>query len=216
MVLDRDMRLVALTLGGVHGARFHTPLVTCSLSLDVIAHAKAAGLPVTCGTSINHLTLNETDVGDYRTFLKIAPPLRTEDERLSLVAALESGLIDVIVSDHCPQDVEAKRVPFTEAEYGAVGLETMLAAGLRLVTAGHVSLGRLIAAMTLRPAEILGLPQGRLVKGAPADLIRFDPEEPFVVDAAKLRSRSKNSPFDDETLEGVVKATMVAGRIVSD
>jgi dihydroorotase len=214
IVLDRDMRLVALTLAGnENGARYHSPLVSTRLSLDIIARAKAAGLPVTCGASINHLTLNETDVGDYRTFLKIAPPLRAEDERVALVEALASGLIDVIVSDHNPQDVEAKRVPFSEAEYGAVGLETMLAAGLRLVNAGQVSLPRLIAAMTIRPAQIVGLPQGRLTPGAPADLIRFDPDEPFVVDAAKLRSRAKNTPFDAARLAGVVKTTMVAGRL---
>lgn len=219
IMLGRDIRLVALTLGVAsgppHGARYHSALVTTRFSIDIIRRAKEAGLPVTCGTSINHVTLNETDVGDYRTFLKIAPPLRAEDERLALVEALSSGVIDVLVSDHNPQDVEAKRVPFSEAEYGAVGLETMLAAGLRLVNAEKISLHRLINAMTLRPAEILGLPQGRLVRGAPADLIRFDPDEPFVVDAAKLRSRSKNTPFDDARLEGVVKATMVAGRVLA-
>ena len=218
IMLGRDMRLVALTFGAStppHGARYHSALVTTRFSIDIIRRAKEAGLPVTCGTSINHVSLNETDVGDYRTFLKIAPPLRAEDERLALVDALASGLIDVLVSDHNPQDVEAKRVPFSEAEYGAVGLETMLAAGLRLVNAEKISLHRLINAMTLRPAEILGLPQGRLARGAPADLIRFDPHEPFVVDAAKLRSRSKNTPFDDARLEGVVKATMVAGRVLA-
>lgn len=215
IMIDRDMRLVALTLAGNDsGAHYHAQMVTTTLSLDIIAKAKAAGLPVSCGTSINHLTLNETDVGDYRTFLKLSPPLRTEDERLALVEALASGLIDVIISDHNPQDVEAKRVPFSEAEYGAIGLETMLPAGLRLVQSGHVALGRLIAAMTLRPAEILGLPQGRLQKGAPADLIRFDPEEPFVVDPAQLQSRSKNTPFDEARMEGVVKLAMVAGVVI--
>jgi dihydroorotase len=219
IMLGRDMRLVALTLGGEIGAhsnaRYHSALVTTRFSIDIIRRAKGAGLPVTCGTSINHVSLNETDVGDYRTFLKIAPPLRAEEERLALVDALASGLIDVLVSDHNPQDVEAKRVPFSEAEYGAVGLETMLAAGLRLVKAEKISLHRLINAMTLRPAEILRLPQGRLAKGAPADLIRFDPDEPFVVDASKLKSRSKNTPFDDARLEGVVKTTMVAGRVLA-
>jgi dihydroorotase len=219
IMLGRDMRLVALTLGGEIGAhsnaRYHSALVTTRFSIDIIRRAKEAGLPVTCGTSINHVSLNETDVGDYRTFLKIAPPLRAEEERLALVDALASGLIDVLVSDHNPQDVEAKRVPFSEAEYGAVGLETMLAAGLRLVKAEKISLHRLINAMTLRPAEILRLPQGRLAKGAPADLIRFDPDEPFVVDASKLKSRSKNTPFDDARLEGVVKTTMVAGRVLA-
>lgn len=209
IMLDRDVRLVALT-----GARYHAALVTTTLSLDIIARAKAAGLPVTCAVSINHLTLNESDIGDYRTFLKLAPPLRQEDERRALVKALASGLIDVIVSDHNPQDVETKRLPFAEAENGAIGLETMLSAGLRLVTSGELSLQRLIGAMTLRPAEILGLQQGRLKIGAPADLIRFDPEEPYVVDPAKLRSRSKNTPFDEARMEGRVKLTLVAGEVV--
>src|SRR5450631_3635052 len=171
IMLDRDIRLVNLT-----GARYHAALVTTALSLDIIAKAKADGLPVTCATSINHLTLNENDIGDYRTFLKLAPPLRGENERRALVAGLASGVIDAIVSDHDPQDVETKRLPFTEAEDGAIGLETMLAAALRLVHAGEISLPKLIVAMTLRPAEILRLPQGRLKIGAPADLIRFDPD----------------------------------------
>jgi dihydroorotase len=209
IVLDRDIRLVNLT-----GARYHAALVTTALSLDIIEKAKAAGLPVTCATSINHLTLNENDIGDYRTFLKLAPPLRGEDERRDLVAGVASGLIDVIVSDHNPQDVETKRLPFAEAEDGAIGLETMLAAGLRLVHSGELPLNRLIAAMTLRPAEILRLPQGRLKIGAPADVIRFDPDEPFVVDPAALHSRCKNTPFDEARMEGRVKLTLVAGEVV--
>jgi dihydroorotase len=203
------MRLVQLT-----GVRYHAALVTCGLSLEVIDRAKKAGLPVTCATSINHLCLNENDIGDYRTFLKLAPPLRHEDERLRLVEALASGLIDVVVSDHNPQDVETKRLPFAEAENGAIGLETMLSAGLRLVAAGQVSLMRLLHAMSTRPAEILGLPQGRLAIGAPADLIRFDPHEPYIVDPGKLHSRCKNTPFDEARMEGRVKLTMVAGQVV--
>jgi dihydroorotase len=209
VMLDRDIRLVNLT-----GARYHAALVTTTLSLDIIAKAKAAGLPVTCGTSINHLTLNENDIGDYRTFLKLAPPLRHEDERRALVAAVASGLVDVIVSDHDPQDVETKRLPFAEAENGAIGLETMLSAGLRLVHSGEVSLGQLLAAMTARPAEILGLPQGKLEAGAPADLVCFDPDEPYVVDPLRLHSRCKNTPFDEARMEGRVKLTMVAGEVV--
>lgn len=209
IVLDRDIRLVRLT-----GARYHAALVTTTLSLDIVARAKAEGLPVTCGTSINHLTLNENDIGDYRTFLKLAPPLRHEDERRALVEAVASGLIDVIVSDHNPQDVETKRLPFAEAENGAIGLETMLSAGLRLVHAGEVSLARLIGAMTSAPAAILGLPQGRLARGAPADLVLFDPDEPFVVDPMRLHSRCKNTPFDDARMEGRVKLTLVAGEAV--
>jgi dihydroorotase len=209
IVLDRDLRLVALT-----GARYHAANVTAIPSLEAIANAKAHMSPVTCGTSINHLTLNENDIGDYRTFLKLRPPLRHEDERRALVAAVASGLIDVIVSDHNPQDVETKRVPFAEAEYGAIGLETMLPAALRLFHSGDVALPKLLRAMSARPAEILGLEQGRLQKGAPADIIRFDPDEPFMVDGAKLHSRCKNTPFDEAKMQGVVKLTMVGGEIV--
>ncbi|MBS4003118.1 MAG: amidohydrolase family protein, partial [Afipia sp.] len=209
IMLDRDLRLVALT-----GARYHAAIVTTTLSLDALRRAKDEGLAVTCGTSINHLTLNENDIGDYRTFLKLRPPLRHEDERKALVRALGEGLLDVIVSDHDPQDVETKRLPFAEAEYGAIGVETMLAAGLRLVHSGDVTLIRLLEAMTSRPAEILGLRQGRLQKGAPADVIRFDPDAPFVVDPATLHSRSKNTPFDGALLQGVVRTTVVAGTVV--
>jgi dihydroorotase len=208
IMLDRDLRLVALT-----GARYHSAIVTTTLSLDALRKAKDDGLAVTCGTSINHLTLNENDIGDYRTFLKLKPPLRHEDERKALVGALSEGLIDVIVSDHDPQDVETKRLPFSEADSGAIGVETMLAAGLRLAHSGDVTLMRLLAAMTSRPAEILGLPQGRLQKGAPADLVRFDPDAPFVVDPDALHSRSKNTPFDGALLQGVVKTTVVAGAV---
>ncbi len=209
IVLERDMRIVALT-----GARYHAACVTTAASLAVIAAAKAAGLPVTCATSINHLTLNENDIGDYRTFLKLSPPLRSEENRLALCEGVASGLIDGIMSDHNPQDVEVKRLPFAEAETGAVGVETMLSASLRLVTAGHLALPVLLRAMSTRPADILRLPQGRLTVGSPADLIRFDPDEPFVVDPAKLRSRCKNTPFDEARLDGRVKLTLVAGAIV--
>ncbi len=150
----------------------------------------------------------------YRTFLKLTPPLRREDERQALVQALAEGLIDVVVSDHNPQDVETKRLPFAEAEPGAIGLETMLSAGLRLVHAGEIGLPRLLASMSSRPAEILGLPQGRLEIGAPADLIRFDPEEPYVLDPATLHSRCKNTPFDEVRMQGRVKLTIVAGELV--
>lgn len=211
IMLDRDLRLVALT-----GARYHAAILTSTLALDSLRAAKEAGMTVTCGVTINHLTLNESDIGDYRTFLKLRPPLRHENERKALVAALAEGLIDVIVSDHDPQDVETKRLPFAEAEFGAIGVETMLAAGLRLVHSGDVTLPRLLAAMSSRPAEILGLEQGRLQKGAPADLIRFDPDEPFVVDPDLLHSRCRNTPFDGALLQGVVKTTIVGGRIVHE
>jgi dihydroorotase len=209
IALDRDIRLVRMT-----GARYCAAPISTSLSLDVIASAKAEGLNVSCGVTINHLTLNENDIGDYRSFLKLKPPLRREEERLALVAAVASGLIDVIFSDHNPQDVETKRLPFAEADFGAVGLETLLSAGLRLVHSEHLSLVGLLRAMTFNPAVILRLEQGRLKVGAPADLIRFDPDEPYVLNKANLKSRCKNTPFDEARLQGVVKTTMVGGRIV--
>lgn len=207
LMLERDVRLAALT-----GARYHASLVTCAESLEVVARAKKAGAHVTCGTSIAHLTLNENDVGEYRTFFKLAPPLRHEDDRRALVQALADGLIDVVCSAHDPQDVETKRRPFAEAEDGAIGLETMLAAGLRLVHSGDVPLARLIGAMSTRPAELLGLPGGSLTTGAPADLVLFDPDAPWVLDATKLRSKSKNTPFDQARFQGRVLRTVVAGR----
>jgi dihydroorotase len=211
IVLDRDLRLLALTK-----ARYHAVFVSNTLSVEAMRRAKNEGLGATCGVSINHLTLNEIDVGDYRTFLKLAPPLRSEDERRALVEALADGTIDVIVSDHDPQDVETKRLPFAEAEAGAIGVETMLSAGLRLISAGAVSLPRLFFAMSTRPAQILGLPGGRLKVGAPADLIRFDPDEPFVLDPTTLRSRCRNTPFDQARMEGKVKLTLVAGKIAHE
>jgi dihydroorotase len=209
IMLERDIRLVELT-----GGRYHAALVSCRESLEVIRRAKEKGLPVTAGVSINHLTLNEIDIGGYRTFLKLSPPLRGEADRLALVEAVSEGLIDVIVSDHNPQDVETKRLTFAECAPGAIGLETMLAAGLRLVEAGQLSLKRLVEAMSLAPAKLLGLPGGMLHKGAPADIIALDPDMPWVVEAAALHSRSKNTPFEDARLSGKVTMTMVGGRIV--
>ena len=211
IMLERDVRLVRLT-----GARYHAAMISTADSAEIVQAAKARGLPVTCGVSINHLSLNENDIGDYRTFLKLSPPLRHEDDRQAMIAALADGTIDVIVSDHNPQDVENKRLPFAEAANGAVGLETLLSAALRLVHADRITLPRLLRAMSTKPAEILGLPSGRLKIGAPADLIVFDPDAPYVLDKRNLKSLSKNSPFDEARLEGQVTITMVAGRIVFD
>jgi dihydroorotase len=194
------------------GGRYHASMISCSGSIELIRRAKAAGLNVTCGVSINNLTLNENDVGAYRTFCKLSPPLRHENERLALVDALADGTIDVIVSDHDPQDVETKRQPFGEAANGAVGLETMLSAALRLHHSGDVPLPRLIAAMTSAPAALIGSQAGRLAVGAPADLIVIDPDAAYVLAKAKLRSRSKNSPFDEARMDGRVVSVMVGGR----
>jgi dihydroorotase len=164
--------------------------------------------------SIHHLTLNEFDVADYRTFFKVKPPLRAEDDRLAVIEAVRSGLIDTISSMHTPQDEESKRLPFEEAASGAVALETLLPAAMRLYHAGQLDLPTLFRAMSLNPAKRLGLPGGRLQAGAPADLVMFDPDAPFVMDRTTLRSKSKNTPFDGQRMQGKVLATYVAGHPV--
>jgi dihydroorotase len=209
IVIERDVRLVEMT-----GGRYHAATITCAESLGVVRDAKRKTLPVTCGVSINHLTLNENDIGNYRTFFKVRPPLRSEDDRLAMVAGLAAGEIDVIVSSHDPQDVDEKRHPFAEAADGAIGLETLLAAALRLHHNGEIGLMPLLRAMTTNPANLLGLPSGRLEKGAPADLILVDIGQPWVVDKALLKSRSKNSPFDESKMQGRVLHTMVDGKTV--
>ncbi len=209
IMLERDVRLVALT-----GSRYHAASVTCRDSLEVLRRAKDRGLAVTAAASINHLTLNEIDIGSYRTFFKVAPPLRAEEDRAGLVAALGAGLIDVVMSDHNPQDVEVKRLPFAEAAAGAIGIETMLAAGLRLVHGGEVSLLTLFNAMSTRPALLLGLAGGTLRPGAPADVIVVDLDAPWVLDPASLKSKCKNTPFDEAKLQGRTVRTIVGGRTV--
>lgn len=206
MGLERDLALVEMT-----GVRYHADQITTAKSLPALARAKAAGLDVTAGTSIHHLTLNEFDVGDYRTFFKFTPPLRSEQDRLAMVSAVADGTIDVISSMHTPADEESKRLPFEDAAAGAVALETFLPAAMRLYHAGHLDLPALFRAMALNPANRLGLPQGRLTPGAPADLILFDPDAPFLMDRFKLRSKSKNTPFDGARMEGKVLATWVGG-----
>lgn len=209
IVLERDLRLVEMTR-----ARYHAATITCSESLDVIRKAKAKQLAVTAGVSINHITLNENDIGSYRTFFKVRPPLRADEDRRAMVEGIASGDIDIIVSSHDPQDADVKRRPFAEASDGAVGLETLLSAGLRLVHAGDLTLMQLLKALTINPAKLLGLESGRLIKGAPADLVLFDPDEPWVVNKDLLKSRSKNTPFDEARMQGRVLRTVVAGETV--
>ncbi|OWJ73705.1 dihydroorotase [Haematobacter massiliensis] len=208
MGLERDMTLVEMT-----GVRYHADQITTARALPVLERAKAR-LDVTAGVSIHHLTLNDLDVGDYRTFFKVTPPLRSEEDRRAVVEAVASGLIDTISSFHTPQDEESKRLPFEEAAPGAVGLQTLLPAAMRLHHAGLVSLPVLFRAMALNPARRLGLEGGRLAEGAPADLVLFDPDAPFVLDRFTLLSKSKNTPFDGERMQGKVAATFVSGRQV--
>jgi dihydroorotase len=209
IVLERDVRLVEIT-----GGRYHAAQITCGESLAVVRAAKVRKLPVTCGVSINHLTLNENDIGPYRTFFRLKPPLRSEEDRSAMVRGLAAGEIDVIVSSHDPQDADTKRHPFAEAADGAIGLETLLAAALRLYHNGEIGLLPLLRAMTVNPAKLLGLSAGHLTKGAPADLILVDLGQPWVVDKAEIRARSKNSPFDESKMQGRVLLTMVAGKPV--
>ena len=209
IMLERDVRLVELT-----GCRYHAAQISCRGSLEIVRAAKAKGLPVSCGVSINHLSLNENDIGPYRTFFKLRPPLRSEADRQAMVEGVASGDIDVIVSAHDPQDPDVKRHPFAEAADGAVGLETMLPAALSLYHNGAVDLRTLLAAMTANPARLLGLKSGRLQVGAPADLAVIDLATPFMVNADALQSRSKNTPFDGARLQGRARLTFVAGRPV--
>jgi dihydroorotase len=207
IVVERDMRLVETA-----GARYHLAQCSAADTLEIITRAKARGLPVTCGVSAAHLALNENDVANYRTFFKLSPPLRREEDRLALVEGVRAGLIDVIVSSHDPQAPETKRLPFGEAAFGAIGVETLLSVALTVLhhQAG-LSLIDVLRPLTLRPAEILRLPGGRLEKGRPADLVLFDSGIPFVLDAEDLRSRTRNTPFEGQKLQGLAQRTVVGG-----
>lgn len=206
MGLDRDIALIEMT-----GAKYHADQITAARALPALERAKANGLDITAGTSIHHLTLNALDIGDYRTFFKVKPPLRDEDDRKAIVAAVASGLIDTISSMHTPQDEESKRLPFEEAASGAVGLETLLPAAMRLYQSGDLTLPQLWRAMALNPARRLGLNAGCLAPSTPADLVLFDPDAPFILDRATLASKSKNTPFDGQRMEGKVLGTWVGG-----
>ena len=209
IMVERDLRLVELT-----GARYHVAHVSTAATIDVVRRAKARGLPVTCDTAPQYFTLNETAVGDYRTFAKMSPPLRAEDDRRAVVEGLRDGTIDVIASDHTPQDQDSKRLPFGQAECGIVGLETLLPLSLALAHGGEMGILDVLARLTVRPAEILGLNEGKLVRGAPADLVIFDAERPWRIDPDSLRSKSKNSPFEGHPVQGAVINTVVGRNMV--
>ena len=209
MGLDRDIALVEMT-----GARYHADQITTARALPPLERAKRNGLDITAGIGIHHLTLNALDVANYRTFFKLKPPLRDEEDRLAMVEAVASGLIDIVCSMHTPQDEESKRLPFEEAASGAVGLETFLPAALRLWHAEMITLPELWRAISFNPAKRLGLPSGRLTVGAPADLVMFDAHAPFVLDRATLLSKSRNTPFDGVRMQGKVLSTYVAGACV--
>jgi len=210
IMLERDMRLVELT-----GARYHAAHISTAAGAEVIRRARARGLPVSADTAPPYFALNELAVGDWRTFAKLSPPLRTEEDRRAVVAALADGTIDAIASDHAPQDQDSKRQPFAQAAFGGVGLETLLPVTLELFHNGHLSLLQAIERLTWAPARLLGLGAGRLKAGAPADLVVFDPDRGWKVDPeAQFRSKSKNSPFDGRPVQGKVLRTVVDGRCV--
>lgn len=207
--LERDLMLARLTRG-----RYHAAKISTKMSADAIARAKESGANVTAGVSINHLSLNENDVGEYRTFFRLSPPLRAEEDRLAMIEALKNGTVDIVVSSHDPQDVDTKRLPFADAAAGAIGLETLLGAALRLHHNGEVPLLRLAEALSTAPARLFGLPGGTLKPGAPADLILVDLDAPWLVREADIRSLSKNTCFEGARMQGRVLQTMVAGRTV--
>ncbi len=207
MQVERDLRLAQMTNG-----RLHIPHVSTGAAINAIRRAKARGGKVTCDTAPHYFALNEIAVGDYRTFAKVSPPLRSEIDRRAVIDGLKDGTIDCIASDHAPQDQEAKRLPFAQAAAGMIGLETLLCISLDLVHNKHLSLLEMLRKMTIAPAAILGLPYGKLAKGSPADVMLFDPERAWKIQEKDFRSKSKNSPFDGRPVEGRVLRTWIAGR----
>jgi dihydroorotase len=209
ILLERDLRLVELT-----GARYHAAQLSTAEAVAAIRRAKAQGLPVTADVGPHHLMLNELEVEGYRTFAKVRPPLRSETDRRALVAGLIDGTLDAIASDHRPQDQDEKRLPFADAEFGAIGVETMLPVCLRLVHDGRLGLLDLLDRLTRAPAELLGLDAGRLAVGRAADLVLFDPERPWRIEETDLHSLAKNTPFENRLVQGKVLRTFVDGRSV--
>lgn len=209
MMIERDLRLVELT-----GARYHAAHVSTAAAIDAIRRAKTAGLPVSCDTAPPYFALNESAIGDYRTFAKLSPPLRAESDRRAVVAGLADGTIDAIASDHAPWDQDSKRLPFTSASAGIIGLETLLPLSLELYHNGHMSLVDVVRRLTTNPADILRLDAGRLRPGAPADLIVFDPDASWRIRTEEFRSKSKNSPFDGRPVKGRAERTIVDGRTI--
>jgi dihydroorotase len=209
IMIERDLRLVEIT-----GGRYHVAHISTGAGIEAIRRAKAQGLPVTCDTAPPYFALNETAIGDYRTFAKLSPPLRGEWDRRAVVEGLRDGTIDAIASDHAPWGQDSKRLPFSSAAYGIVGLETLLPLSLELYHNGHLGLLEVIQRLTSNPASILRLPVGRLAPGAPADLVVFDPDLSWRISTDDFRSKSKNAPFDGRPVRGRVRRTIVDGRTI--
>jgi dihydroorotase len=209
MLVARDIALARITKGHVHFAH-----VSTGAALALIRQAKDEGLRVTCDTAPPYFDLNETAIGDFRTYAKLSPPLRREEDRLAVVEALKDGTIDAVASDHQPRDADDKRLPFAQAEAGGAGLVTLLGVTLARVHGGDLSLSQALALMTQKPADLLGLQSGRLARGGAADLVLFDPERGWKVEDGKLPGKAQNTPFDGRPLEGRVLGTWKNGRRV--
>ena len=209
MIIERDLWLVRDTK-----SRYHVSHISTNAAVEIIKKAKKEGLNITCDTAPPYFTLNELAVENYRTFSKLSPPLRTEEDRVSIINGINDGTIDAIVSDHTPQDQDAKRLPFNQAEYGAVGLETLLSLTLGLVRNNSIDLCKAFSLITENPAKILGLNIGQIKKGKEADIIIFDPSKPWKINPEKFYSKSKNTPFDGMVVEGKNLMTFVRGRLV--
>ena len=209
LIIERDLRLLEN-----YNTKYHIALVSSKKSLEIIKDAKKRGLKFTVGVSINNLSLNENDIGDFKTFLKLSPPLRSEEDRLALIEGLKQGLIDVIVSDHKPEDEESKRLTFQQATTGASGIESLLSLGLELVHNDSCNLNTLIKNLTSNPAEILGIRNGTLSVGSEADIAVFDLNKPWVFKKENIKSKSKNTAIEDRKLQGKVEKTFINGDLV--
>ena len=208
IIIERD-----LTLLDKFPCRYHINQISSKESLDVIEQNKQKGKKFSVGVSINNLSLNENDIGDFKTFLKLSPPLRLEEDRIALVEGIKSGLIDVIVSDHTPEDEESKRLPFAQAAVGSIGIETLLPLALELYHNESLTLNKIIETLTCNPAKILKIKKGTLKVGSDADICVFDLNTPWVVKAENLKSKSKNTAIEDRKLQGKVMMTFLNGNL---
>ena len=209
IIIERDLSLLS-----EFPCRYHINQISSKNSLNVIKKNKSNGIKFSTGVSINNLSLNQNDIGEFRTFLKLSPPLRNEEDRLSLIEGIKNDLINVIVSDHIPEDEESKRLPFAQAATGSIGIETLLSLSLELYHNESLPLEKIIKCLTINPAKILKIDKGSLKEGSDADICIFDLEKPWVVKAEELKSKSKNTAIENRKLQGKVKMTLLQGEVV--
>ena len=209
IIIERDLSLLS-----EFPCRYHINQISSKNSLNVIKKNKSNGIKFSTGVSINNLSLNQNDIGEFRTFLKLSPPLRSEEDRLSLIEGIKNDLINVIVSDHIPEDEESKRLPFAQAATGSIGIETLLSLSLELYHNESLPLEKIIKCLTINPAKILKIDKGSLKEGSDADICLFDLEKPWVVKAEELKSKSKNTAIENRKLQGKVKMTLLQGEVV--